>query len=215
MEKQKLFFNYATLNNTSPDRREGVEISQRDFYPNIKNLKDVVSDSQPLIGIDPSAILTFRDEYVDLAMPELRESAKTLSKSVFLIDEFLANEIEEGNIVPEQFSTKEMIIKFHGHCYQKTLSNTACTQKILSFPEKYAAEEIDSGCCGMAGVFGMEEKHYLLSQKIAELKLLPAIREAPDSVKIAAVGTSCRHQIADLLGRKTYHPVEVLYDALV
>ena len=181
---------------------------------NIKNLKNVVSENQPLIGIDPSAILTFRDEYLDLAAPELKESAKELSHSVFLIDEFLANEIEAGNIRQEQFSSSEMTIKFHGHCYQKTLSNTDCTQKILSFPENYTAEEIDSGCCGMAGVFGMEKKHYELSQKIAELKLLPAIRKADESIKIVAVGTSCRHQIADLAGRKAYHPVEILYDAL-
>jgi len=188
--------------------------AKRIINENIKALEGLIDEDHPLIGIDPSAILTFRDEYLDLAIPELKESAAKLAKSVFLVDEFLANEMEEGNINPELFSKENVQIKFHGHCYQKSLSNTQCTQKILSFPENYSAEEIDSGCCGMAGSFGMEKAHYELSVKIAELKLLPEIRNTPESVKIAAVGTSCRQQIQDLLGKTVYHPVELLYDAL-
>jgi FAD/FMN-containing dehydrogenase/Fe-S oxidoreductase len=182
---------------------------------NIALLYPFISEASPLIGIEPSAILTFRDEYPDLASDELLEKAKTLSKNVFLIDEFIASEIEKGNISKEQFTKEKKSIKLHGHCQQKALSSVAPSVKLLSLPENYTVETIPSGCCGMAGSFGYEKEHYDLSMKIGELVLFPAVRKQPDDVIIAAPGTSCRHQIKDGTGRKAMHPVEVLWDALL
>jgi FAD/FMN-containing dehydrogenase/Fe-S oxidoreductase len=182
---------------------------------NIALLSPVISEATPLIGIEPSAILTFRDEYPDLASDELLEKSKTLSKNVFLIDEFIASEIEKGNISKEQFTKEKKRIKLHGHCQQKALSSVAPSLKSLSLPENYTVETIPSGCCGMAGSFGYEKEHYELSMKIGELVLFPAVRKQSDDIIIAAPGTSCRHQIKDGTGRRALHPVEVLWEALV
>src|SRR5579871_6368829 len=182
---------------------------------NISLLAPLINEQAPLIGIEPSAILTFRDEYIDLADEENFEAAKKLSKNVFLIDEFIATEIDKGNIKKEQFTKEKKSIQLHGHCQQKALSSVAPSVKLLSLPENYSVSTIPSGCCGMAGSFGYEKEHYDLSMKIGELVLFPAVRKQADDVIIAAPGTSCRHQIKDGTSRKALHPVEVLYDALI
>ena len=182
---------------------------------NISLLSRIVSEETPLIGIEPSAILTFRDEYIDLADEQNFEAAKQLAKNVFLIDEFLAKEIDNGNISCNLFTKEKRLIKLHGHCQQKALSSLTTSIKMLSFPENYSVETIPSGCCGMAGSFGYEKEHYDLSMKIGELVLFPAVRSASQDVIIAAPGTSCRHQVKDGTGKKALHTVEVLYDALI
>ena len=182
---------------------------------NIALLKDLVTKENPMLGIEPSAILTFRDEYVDLADETLFNAAKELSKNVFLIDEFLAAEIKAGNLDKNLFTKESRLVKLHGHCQQKALSSVSHSITMLSFPENYRVETIPSGCCGMAGSFGYEKEHYDLSMQIGELVLLPTVRQQPEDVIIAAPGTSCRHQIKDGSGRKAHHPVEILFDALV
>lgn len=181
---------------------------------NVQLLSPFITKDAPLIGIEPSAILTFRDEYVDLVDEELLDKAKHLAANSFMIDEFLANEIRSGNIHQEQFRNDKQHIKLHGHCQQKALNALTASQQILSFPSNYSVEIIPSGCCGMAGSFGYEKEHYELSMQIAELVLLPAVRNKPHDVMIAATGTSCRHQIKDGAGTKALHPVEILFDAL-
>jgi Fe-S oxidoreductase len=168
-----------------------------------------------LIGIEPSAILTFRDEYPDLADDGLQPGAATLANNSFLIDDFLAREIDLGHIRPDQFTTEPRTILLHGHCQQKALSSVAGSVKALSLPVNYTVKTIPSGCCGMAGSFGYEAEHYQLSQQIGELILLPAVRNQPETTIIAAPGTSCRHQIKDGTGRIALHPVEVLFEALI
>jgi FAD/FMN-containing dehydrogenase/Fe-S oxidoreductase len=182
---------------------------------NISLLKGLVTPESPLLGIEPSAILTFRDEYIDLANEDQFEAAKELSKNVFLIDEFIAAEIKAGRLDKNLFTKQARLIKLHGHCQQKALSSLSHSVTMLSFPENYRVETIPSGCCGMAGSFGYEKEHYSLSMQIAELVLLPAIRKTTPETIIAAPGTSCRHQIKDGCGKKALHPVEVLYDALM
>ena len=182
---------------------------------NINLLKDIVDENNPLIGIEPSAILTFRDEYLDLVPETMKLEAKTLASNTFMIEEFLYQEMQKGNISIDQFTKEKKEIKFHAHCYQKALASSAPTMKILSFPENYTAIEIKSGCCGMAGSFGYEKEHYDLSKKVGELVLLPEVRKTPQSVLIAASGTSCRHQIKDETEREASHPVEILFEALV
>jgi len=181
---------------------------------NVRLLSPLVTEGTPLIGIEPSAILTFKDEYPDLADDEWLDATKKLASNAFFIDDFLAREIDNGNIQKNQFTRSTRQIQLHGHCQQKALSSVAGSVKLLSLPENYSVKVIPSGCCGMAGSFGYEKEHYEISQKIGELVLLPTVRRQPEEVIIAAPGTSCRHQIKDGTGRKALHPVEVLFEAL-
>jgi FAD/FMN-containing dehydrogenase/Fe-S oxidoreductase len=182
---------------------------------NIQTLGPLVSDDAPLVGVEPSAILSFRDEYPDLCSAGQLEAAKQLARNAFMLDEFLAREANQGRISPEVFTKEKKQILLHGHCQQKALSSSSFSAKILSLPENYSVRTIASGCCGMAGSFGYEIEHYALSMKIGELVLFPAVRSQTEEVIIAAPGTSCRHQIKDGTGRIAKHPVEILYDALV
>ena len=181
---------------------------------NIQKLKDLVTEETPLVGIEPSAILAFRDEYPDLVDDTMLDDARRLAQHSYLIDDFLAREIDRGRVRPDQFTNEKREIVLHGHCQQKALTSVTGSVRILSLPANYTVSTIPSGCCGMAGSFGYEREHYALSQKIGELVLLPAVRRQQDTTIIAAPGTSCRHQIRDGTGRKALHPVEVLYDAL-
>jgi Fe-S oxidoreductase len=182
---------------------------------NVRMLKDVVTAESPLLGIEPSAILAFRDEYPELVDEGLREDARKLAVNALMIDEFLAKEIDKGNITKEQFTKEKRAIKLHGQCLQKALASTAPTKKVLTLPENYSVEEMNTGCCGMAGAFGYEAEHYDVSMKIGELVLFPAVRKTDDAAIITAPGTSCRKHIKDGTGRKAVHPVEVLWEALV
>ena len=181
---------------------------------NIELLHSVISATTPMIGIEPSAILTFRDEYIDLATDENLSKAKELSKNVFYIDEFIAQQFAAGKIDASLFTNEKRQIKLHGHCQQKALSALSDTASVLSIPENYTVETIPSGCCGMAGSFGYEKEHYELSMQIGELVLFPAVRSAAVETIIAAPGTSCRHQIKDGTGAKAKHPIEILWEAL-
>jgi Fe-S oxidoreductase len=191
-----------------------VRDAQRLAIRNVELLKDVVTAEAPLIGIEPSAILGFRDEYPDLVPASLKDAARTLAKHALMIDEFIAREAEAGRIRPEQFRATERTIKLHGHCHQKALSSVAPTVKMLQLPAGHKVSVIPSGCCGMAGSFGYEAEHFAVSQQVGELVLFPAVRSAAPEVVIAAPGTSCRHQILDGTGRIALHPVEILHEAL-
>ena len=182
---------------------------------NISLLADVVNDKTPLVGIEPSAILAFRDEYIDLAENHNIKDAKDLSSNTYMIDEFLEREILAGKIIENQFNDEHKHIKLHGHCHQKALASTEPTKFVLSFPPNHQVEEIPSGCCGMAGSFGFEKEHYEMSMKVGELVLFPAVRNSEIGTTIVALGTSCRHQIMDGTGKRAYHPVEVLWDACI
>ena len=182
---------------------------------NVELLKDVITSEAPLVGIEPSAILGFRDEVPDLVPERLVQPAIALSKNALLIDEFIAREADSGRIRREAFTQETRHIKLHGHCHQKALASLTPTVKALELPVDYKVQIIPSGCCGMAGSFGYEEEHFDISMKVAELVLLPAVRAAPPETIIAAPGTSCRHQIKDGTGRIALHPAEILHDALV
>lgn len=190
-----------------------LEEAKKEVNRNIQSLRGKVSESTPLLGIEPSAILSFRDEYLRLA--DDKASAEIIANHTFLIEEFLAKEIENGNITSEQFTSEEKQIKIHSHCHQKSLSNQKVTFDILNLPKNYKPTIITSGCCGMAGSFGYEKEHYDISMKIGELKLFPAIRKASEDCVISSNGTSCRHQILDGTGRAALHPVSILKNALL
>ncbi|MFV8465845.1 FAD-binding and (Fe-S)-binding domain-containing protein [Flavobacterium sp. LB1P62] len=175
---------------------------------NVAVFSTLITADCPLIGIEPSAILTFRDEYIRLA--DNKVNAEKLSQHVFTIEEFFKNEITKGKIHSEQFSDMEKTIKIHGHCHQKSLSSIEATFAMLNVPKNSSVTIYNSGCCGMAGSFGYEKEHYDISMQMGEDTLFPKIRATDATITIAAAGTSCRHQIFDGTNRKALHPVSVL-----
>jgi FAD/FMN-containing dehydrogenase/Fe-S oxidoreductase len=181
---------------------------------NVSLFKDRITKETPLIGVEPSAILTFRDEYPDLLRGEQKEAAMKISQHTFMIEEFLSKELDAGNIDPKKFAEQKKLIKVHGHCQQKALSTMVHVKKILTRLGNNEVHMIASGCCGMAGSFGYEKEHFDLSMQIGELVLFPTVRKQSEDVIIAAAGTSCRHQIKDGTGRRALHPVEILWNSL-
>lgn len=187
---------------------------------NIRLLKNLVSDETPLVGIEPSCILSFRDEYPDIVSAPYRAEAQMLAKNCLLYDEFLMREVEAGRITQEAFSDMPAEIWLHGHCHQKALVGVEKTAALLDLPAHTKVHVIPSGCCGMAGSFGYEKAHYQTSIAIGEMILFPAVREAVKAntiehpVFIAAPGISCRTQIHDGTGITALHPIEILFRLL-
>ncbi|MBW4358873.1 FAD-binding and (Fe-S)-binding domain-containing protein [Flavobacterium taihuense] len=190
--------------------KEARELAEK----NVQAFAKEIPENAILIGIEPSAILSFRDEYPDLCRGDLKQKAKAFSSRAMLIEEFLAKELDEGRITSDSFTQSTERVRMHGHCFQKALSSLVPLKKILMLPKNYTVLNIPSGCCGMAGSFGYEKEHYDISMKIGELVLFPTIRSEEDATLISASGTSCRHQISDGTSRKALHPVEILYKAL-
>lgn len=181
---------------------------------NVKAFEGLVNEKEPLIGIEPSAILGFRDEYPMLVDKHLYDKAKELARYVYTYEEFICRELEAGQIDTSLFENIPRQVLFHGHCHQKALSSNQYSLKMMSIPANTVVHEIDCGCCGMAGSFGYEKEHYELSMRIGELSLFPAVRAATPQTIIAASGTSCRSQIHDGTGRIALHPINVLYNML-
>ncbi len=188
--------------------------AQKIAEKNVTLLADLVSEEAPLVGLEPSTILSFRDEYSALLRDQLQEKAKQLSKNVFLYDEFICRLIDAKVMKISDFVTDTQDVYLHGHCHQKSLATVEPSRRMLDLPENYTVKVIPSGCCGMAGAFGYESEHYELSMAIGEQTLFPTIRTGSESALVATPGTSCREQILAGTGRVALHPVEVLYRAL-
>lgn len=182
---------------------------------NVALFKDLVSAETPLVGIEPSAISVFKDEYPDLVSAEQRESAKRLAQNSLMFEEFICREIDAERISSATFTQASRKVLVHGHCHQKSLSDAGLIARALSLPKNFQVETIPSSCCGMAGSFGYEKEHYEVSMKIGNLTLFPAVRKAGENAVIAASGTSCRHQIADGTGVRARHTAEILFENLV
>lgn len=181
---------------------------------NLVFFKDLLSEDTPLIGVEPSAILGFRDEFPRLVAPHRIAAATALGQHAMVLESFLLREAQAGRISADDFTATPQKIKVHGHCHQKAIVGAEATAQILALPRNYSVELIPSGCCGMAGSFGYEKEHYEVSMQVGELVLFPAVRSAATDEIIAAPGTSCRHQILDGTGKKALHPAEVLWAAL-
>jgi FAD/FMN-containing dehydrogenase/Fe-S oxidoreductase len=194
---------------------KGLLSAARDIaIKNVAVFGPLISEEVPLIGIEPSAILGFRDEYPNLVPANDKQGALELSNNTLLIEEFISREIDKGKIGPSDFTSDAKTILLHGHCHQKALSSTSFTEKMLTLPINYKVKVIASGCCGMAGSFGYEREHYALSNAIGEMVLFPSVRQSDSDTLIAAPGTSCRYQIMDGTGRMAMHPAEILFEAL-
>ena len=194
-----------------------LRLAKKYAVKNVSLLKDIVSPETPLVGIEPSCILSFRDEYPDLVPAEMRDEAKKLAAGCFLFDEFLMREVRAGRIGPDAFRETDADIWLHGHCHQKSLVGVGASADMLRLIPGARVHVIPSGCCGMAGSFGYEKEHYKTSMAIGEMVLFPAVRKAAGSAGktlVAAPGTSCRQQILDGTGVKAQHPVEILFNSL-
>ena len=188
--------------------------ARRIAIKNVNLLKNVISSEIPLVGIEPSAILSFRDEYPNLVGKDLKKEAENLAQNCLLYDEFIMQEFEKGYITANQFTDKYNYIKLHGHCHQKSLASVEPSAKMLSIPVNYKVDILPTGCCGMAGSFGYEKEHYEISMKIGEQSLFPLVREANPNNIISAPGVSCRQQILDGTQKIAYHPITILRYAL-
>ena len=178
---------------------------------NIRLLAPYARQGLPIIGIEPSCILTLREDYLDLVPGE---EATLVAQQALTIDEFLYQLQEKGELDLEFTSAPRQLL-FHGHCHQKALVGTAPTLAVLRLPSGYQVQEIASGCCGMAGSFGYETEHYDVSMQIGSQRLFPAVQAAEANVTIVANGISCRQQIQHATGRQVQHLVEVLWEAVV
>jgi Fe-S oxidoreductase len=166
--------------------------------------------ASPLLGLEPSCLLTLADEW-----PELVPGSDTrrVAAAVDLADNWLAEQAKLGRC---ELALKEKPVKcfLHGHCHQKALGRADGTAALLGLVPGLQLTVLDAGCCGMAGSFGFEKEHYDLSVSIAKLALLPALNADAEAL-VVAPGTSCRHQIKDLAGRRALHPLEVLESSMV
>ena len=178
---------------------------------NITILADYAAQGIPILGCEPSVMVMLKKEYRDLVPGKVTDQ---ISKATFLVEEYIIREVENGRI-NLQFDGQPRKILYHGHCQQKANFGTASTLELLNLIDNCQVEEIESGCCGMAGAFGYEKEHYSLSMEIAELGLAPRIREADPETIICASGTSCREQIIHTTSKEAVHPLEIFAEALI
>ena len=176
---------------------------------NVAKLAAYAEKGTPIVGLEPSCLLTLRDEYPEFVRTE---AAKKVAQHSFMLEEFVMREVNAGRLSLGA-NRKGRKVLLHGHCHQKALVGTAATVAMLK-AAGYEVSEVDSGCCGMAGSFGFEKEHYDLSIKIGNLRLAPAVKAVSAEVEVAAPGISCRQQIDHLAARKAKHPVELLCEML-
>ena len=186
--------------------------AQKCAQKNIERYSPIISEACPLVGIEPSAVLTFTDEYLKLTSHS--QKATALAQNCMTIESFLFRAYQRGLVKTEQFSNQIKEIKVHTHCYQKALGKSSETVQLLGIPKNFTVSLIAAGCCGMAGSFGYEKEHYAVSQTIGNDRLFPAIAQSSSDTIIAANGTSCRHQILEGVGKAAKHPIEILWEAL-
>ena len=179
---------------------------------NIAIFENLISDNTPLVGIEPSTILSFKDEYLRLA--DNPNAAKKIAKNTYTVERFFEREIKNKRLTSNDFNDKDLTISIHGHCHQKSIDGMSASLQMLNLPKNFKADVLETGCCGMAGAFGYEKEHYKFSMQVGEDSVFPTIRNLNQKEIIVAAGTSCRHQISDGTKRTSLHPASVLKLAL-
>lgn len=180
---------------------------------NIPKLFGYADQEIPLIGLEPSEILTLRDEYLDLCEDQQLQEAQRVADLSFQFEEFLCRELKHHPQKKELFYSKNNTVYLHGHCHTKALTGNEPTLEALA-KTGFEVQEMQTGCCGMAGSFGYESNHFEVSMDIGELTLFPELRKLTGESLICAPGFSCRHQISDGTGRKAHHPATLIQKAL-
>jgi Fe-S oxidoreductase len=190
-----------------------LDQSRRMAADMVGRLGDAAARGVPIVGVEPSCLLTLRDEYPALLPDD--PQARAVAAATALPEELLLTAVADGRLVlPPDPAVSGRRVLFHGHCHQKALAGTAATTALLRSIPGVDVIEVDAGCCGMAGSFGFEAEHYELSMSIGELRLFPAIRAEAQNAIIAATGVSCRQQVAHGTGRPALHPLEIVRNAL-
>ena len=182
---------------------EAKEICQRV----LNEFEEYIEAGIPVVGLEPSEILTVRDEFLELCSEKELPLALKLAKQSFLFEEFVANNADR--LSPQNIKQN---VTLHGHCHAKALVGNDPTVAALE-ASGYDVEVLETGCCGMAGSFGYEKDHYEVSQEIGNLVLFPSLKEREETL-VCAPGFSCRHQIKDGVNIKSYHPAELIYRSL-
>ena len=177
---------------------------------NVNLLHAYTDNGVPIIGCEPSCLLTLRDEYPQLVGGE---KALKVAQQSYLIDEFLMLLHSQGRLQLDLLGLEKKVL-FHAHCHQRSLAGTATSLGALGLAPGYQVELVNAGCCGMAGSFGYEKEHYDVSMTIGEQALFPAVNAKGSDWEVAVMGVSCRQQIEHGTGRKARHLAEVLADAL-
>ncbi len=188
-----------------------VDQAKQEARRSIDALLPFVARGIPVVGLEPSCLLTMRDEFLAYGFGE---EARLLSGAAMLFEEFIAREAKAGRLKLKLKALPQSTALLHGHCHQKAFDAVKPVQAVLGLIPGLDVKLIESSCCGMAGSFGYEAKHYEVSMKMGELALLPAVRQAGPDTLIVADGTSCRHQILDGAGREALHVARVLEAAL-
>ncbi|WP_372635540.1 FAD-binding and (Fe-S)-binding domain-containing protein [Fodinibius sp.] len=190
-----------------------VKHAKKVLDQNLPRLTTYANRGYPIVGLEPSEILTLRDEYLDLCDDEQLASAKKVAKQSFTFEEFargvLSSSVSKTIFTPSQ----QRKVYIHGHCHAKALVGNSATRQALQLAG-YETEVLQTGCCGMAGSFGYEKDHYEVSMNIGELTLFPAVRSLPEEVLVCAPGFSCRHQISDGVHKRAWHPAELIAERL-
>jgi Fe-S oxidoreductase len=185
-----------------------LDVAREHAAFNVARLAPYARRGVAIVGLEPSCLLTLRDEYVDLLRTD---DARAVAEHSALLEQFLLRERERGLTLPFAGPGRKALL--HGHCHQKAMVGTAPTVGVLRWAG-YEVSEVDSGCCGMAGSFGFEREHYDLSVSLGNRRLAPAVKAASADTEVVAPGISCRQQIAHLAGRRALHPAEALRRAL-
>jgi Fe-S oxidoreductase len=180
-----------------------IEEAKREARKMLEALLPYVSKGVPIVGLEPSCLFSLRDEF-----GVMLSGTEALAKNSFLFEEFLA-----GDAGKLKFRETKQQVLLHGHCHQKAFDAMPAAEKVLRLVPGLEVQTVQTSCCGMAGSFGYEAEHYEISMKMAEMTLLPAVRQAPGAM-ILADGTSCRHQIADGTGRQAIHVAQLLKQVL-
>jgi Fe-S oxidoreductase len=178
----------------------------------LKKLGPAARAGIPIVGVEPSCVLTLRDELLSLNGPS--GDGEAIARQAVLADDLLADALEDGRLKPDPSKMSEPIL-FHGHCHQKAEGAVEGSVRLLrGIATSSTVDVLDAGCCGMAGSFGFEKDHYEISMKIGGMRLFPAVSKAGEGTKVAATGVSCRQQIAQGTGRTAKHPIVLLREAM-
>ena len=188
-----------------------VDKAREEARRTLAALKPFIEKNIPIIGLEPSCLLTLRDEFLSM-LPGA--DATALAARAMLLEEFLVAEKKAGRLNLPLQALPQADLLLHGHCHQKAFAAFTPVQEVLSWIPEAKLATVESSCCGMAGAFGLEVEHVEVSLKMGELSLLPAVRSAGANTMIVADGTSCRHQIADGANRQAHHVARVLAKAL-
>jgi glycerol-3-phosphate dehydrogenase subunit C len=189
-----------------------VEAARYEAQRMHKALRPALAAGTPIVGLEPSCILSLRDDHLKLG---LGEEAVALSKQVYLLEEFIAREHDRKRFNLEFKPLPRSKTLVHGHCHQKAVGAMKSLRKVLRLIPEFEFEFIEASCCGMSGSFGLEAEHADISMQMAEIDLLPALRASPADTTILANGFSCRHQIREGADRKPIHVALLLRDALI